>query len=117
DDFPSFNDKNAAHVAVKKQFHRRTQTELRKFIYECSMESEADRMEFRRHFILVVLKMFLCPTTQPVISAWHIPPILDVSNPRRFIWPMKIFNWLKKAIKKYQLKKNKTCEGCMFALL
>ncbi|XP_015936514.1 FRIGIDA-like protein 3 isoform X1 [Arachis duranensis] len=117
DDFPSFNDKNAAHVAVKNQFHRRTQTELRKFIYECSMESEADRMEFRRHFILVVLKMFLCPTTQPAISAWHIPPILDVSNPRRFIWPMKIFNWLKQAIKKYQLKKNKTCEGCMFALL
>ncbi|KAL4321295.1 hypothetical protein AHAS_Ahas14G0096200 [Arachis hypogaea] len=81
------------------------------------MESEADRLKFQQHFLLVVLKMFLCPhNTRSYLSMAH-PPILDVSDPRRFNWPMKIFNWLTKVIEGYQLKNNKTYKGCMFALL
>ncbi|KAL4316126.1 hypothetical protein AHAS_Ahas15G0253900 [Arachis hypogaea] len=37
-----------------------------------------DRMEFRKHFILLVLKMFLCLAMQHVISLWHIDTVLDV---------------------------------------
>ncbi|XLT07205.1 hypothetical protein HN51_045954 [Arachis hypogaea] len=48
------------------------------------MATESDRMKFRRYFLLVVMKMFMCPTTQQVISPWHIYPVLDVFDPRRF---------------------------------
>ncbi|XLS51396.1 hypothetical protein HN51_012073 [Arachis hypogaea] len=80
------------------------------------MDTEDDRMEFRRHFILLVLKMFLYPTMQHVILPWHIDISLDVSDPRRYCWLLHIFKSLEQAIK-YQRKKNKSCEGCMFALL
>ncbi|RYQ92368.1 hypothetical protein Ahy_B09g098573 [Arachis hypogaea] len=81
------------------------------------MDIEDDRMEFRGHFILLVLKMFLCPTVQHIISPWHNDTILDVSDPGRYRWLLHIFKSLEQAIRKYQRKKNKSCEGCMFALL
>ncbi|KAL4345299.1 hypothetical protein AHAS_Ahas11G0264500 [Arachis hypogaea] len=55
------------------------------------MATESDRMEFRRYFILVVLKIFN--------------------------WPLHNLKWLDKAVEKYKLKGNKTCEGCMFVVL
>ncbi|XP_020975790.1 uncharacterized protein LOC110270507 [Arachis ipaensis] len=81
------------------------------------MDTEADRMNFRRYFILVVLKMFLCPTSQQTISPWHIPPILDVSDRSKFNWAHKTFKWLGKAIETHQNKKLETCGGYMFALM
>ncbi|RYQ96543.1 hypothetical protein Ahy_B08g092330 [Arachis hypogaea] len=95
----------------------RSTTELRDLVYRCPMATESDRMEFRRYFILVVMKMFLCPTTQQVISPWHIHPVLDVSDPRRFNWPLEILKWFDTAVEKYKLKGNKTCEDCMFVML
>ncbi|KAL4307103.1 hypothetical protein AHAS_Ahas16G0244800 [Arachis hypogaea] len=81
------------------------------------MDTEADKINFRRHFILVVLKMFLCPTSQQTISPWHISPILDVSDPSKFNWVQKTFKWLGKVIETHQNKKLETCGGCMFALM
>ncbi|QHN86979.1 uncharacterized protein DS421_16g550990 [Arachis hypogaea] len=81
------------------------------------METEQQRMTFRRYFILIVLKMFLNPTSQKTISPWHLPPILDVSNPRRFHWPYQILKWLRDAIRKFQDENRETCGGCMFVLL
>ncbi|RYQ98791.1 hypothetical protein Ahy_B07g086589 [Arachis hypogaea] len=81
------------------------------------MEIEQQRMTFRRYFIMVVLKMFLNPTSQQTISPWHLPPILDVSNPRRFHWPYHILKKLRDAIRKFQDENRKTCGGCMFVLL
>ncbi|KAL4288501.1 hypothetical protein AHAS_Ahas19G0292500 [Arachis hypogaea] len=66
DPFPALDDSNPCHVAIKNRFHRRTTTELWDLVYSCPMATESDRMEFRRYFILVVMKMFLCPTTQQV---------------------------------------------------
>ncbi|KAL4307295.1 hypothetical protein AHAS_Ahas16G0264000 [Arachis hypogaea] len=60
-------------MAIKNQFNRATATKLRDYIYECSMDSEANRMKFQRHFILLVMQMFLCLTTQQVLLLWHIP--------------------------------------------
>ncbi|XP_025687085.1 uncharacterized protein [Arachis hypogaea] len=117
DDFPPFDASNADHVSTRRRFHRLNTIQLRQFVNQCTLDTEDDRIEFRRHFILLVLKMFLCPTVQHVISPWHIDTILDVSDPGRFRWPLHIFKSLEQAIRKYQCKKNKSCEGCMFALL
>ncbi|QHN95746.1 uncharacterized protein DS421_18g612360 [Arachis hypogaea] len=117
DPFPALDESNPSHVAIKNRFHRRSTTELRDLVYSCPMTTESERMEFRRYFILVVMKMFLCPTTQQVLSPWHIYPVLDVSDPRRFNWPLEILKWFDTAVEKYKLKGNKTCEGCMFVVL
>ncbi|XLS81070.1 hypothetical protein HN51_046901, partial [Arachis hypogaea] len=117
DDFPPFDSSNAAHVSIKTRYHRLKTVQLRHFVRHCPMDTEDDRMEFRRHFILLVLKMFLCPTVQHVISPWHIDTVLDVSDPARYRWPLHIFNSLEQAIRKYQHKKNKSCDGCMLGLL
>ncbi|KAL4343051.1 hypothetical protein AHAS_Ahas11G0039700 [Arachis hypogaea] len=117
DPFPALDESNPSHVAIKNRFHRRSTTELRDLVYSCPMATESDRMEFRRYFILVVMKIFLCPTTQQVFSPWHIYPVLDVSDPRRFNWPLEILKWFDTAVERYKLKWNKTCEGCMFVML
>ncbi|XLT12655.1 hypothetical protein HN51_058345, partial [Arachis hypogaea] len=117
DDFPPLDSSNAAHVSIKTRYHRLKTVQLRHFVRHCPMDTEDDRIEFRRHFILLVLKMFLCPTVQHVISPWHIDTVLDVFDPTRYRWPLHIFNSLEQAIKKYQHKNNKSCECCMLGLL
>ncbi|QHN87045.1 uncharacterized protein DS421_16g551580 [Arachis hypogaea] len=117
DPIPELQKKNASHLAIKREFQKKTTTQLRDFVFACPMETEQQRMTFRRYFILVVLKMFLNPTSQQTISPWHLPPILDVSNPRRFYWPYQILKWLRDAIRKFQDENRETCGGCMFMLL
>ncbi|RYR77598.1 hypothetical protein Ahy_A01g002121 [Arachis hypogaea] len=117
DGITELNKENASHGALKRQFQKKITTQLHDFVYGYQMDTEEQRMDFRRHFILVVLKMFLCPTSQQTISPWHIPPILDVSNPRRFHWPHSILKWLQDAIQKFQNAKRETCGRCMFILL
>ncbi|KAL4396777.1 hypothetical protein AHAS_Ahas01G0125800 [Arachis hypogaea] len=117
DPFQTLDETNPAHVAIKKRFHRRTATELWDLVYNCPTAIESDRMEFRRYFLLVVIKMFLCPTTQQVNLPWHIYPVLDVSDLKRFNWPLQTLKWFDTAVEKYKLKGNKTCEGCMFVML
>ncbi|RYR42150.1 hypothetical protein Ahy_A08g038610 [Arachis hypogaea] len=107
DPFPALDESNSSHVAIKNGFHRRSTTELRDLVYSCPMTTESDRMKFRRYFILVVMKMFLCPTTQQVLSPLHIYPVLDVSDPRRFNWPLEILKWFDTAVEKYKLKGKK----------
>ncbi|KAL4393542.1 hypothetical protein AHAS_Ahas02G0062400 [Arachis hypogaea] len=67
DPFPALDESNPSHVTIKNRFYRRSTTELRDLVYSCPMTTESDRMEFRRYFILVVIKMFLCPTTQQIL--------------------------------------------------
>ncbi|QHO28363.1 uncharacterized protein DS421_7g215990 [Arachis hypogaea] len=110
-------EKNESNLAIKREFQKKTTTQLRDFLFACPMETEQQRMTFRRYFIIIVLKMFLNPTSQQTISPWHLPPILDVSNPRRFHWPYQILKWLQDAIRKFQDEKRKTYGGCMFVLL
>ncbi|RYR19360.1 hypothetical protein Ahy_B03g064124 isoform F [Arachis hypogaea] len=117
DDFPPFDCGNVSHASIKRRFHRLKTIQHRCFVNHCAMETVDDRMEFRRHFILLVLKMFLCLTVQHVISSWHIDIILDVSDMGRYRWPLHIFNLLEQAIRKYQRRNNKSCESCIFALL
>ncbi|KAL4344785.1 hypothetical protein AHAS_Ahas11G0213100 [Arachis hypogaea] len=78
DDFLPFDDRNDAHVSIKRRFHRLKTIQLRHFVNQCAMDTEDDRIEFRRHFILLILKMFLCLTVQYVISPWYIDTVLDV---------------------------------------
>ncbi|XLS45413.1 hypothetical protein HN51_002279 [Arachis hypogaea] len=114
---PELQKTNPSHLAIKAEFQKKTTSQLREFVFACPMETEQQRMRFRRYFILVVLKMFLNPTSQQTISPWHLPPILDVSNPRRFHWPYHILKWLRDAISKFQDENRETCGGCMFVLL
>ncbi|QHN82588.1 uncharacterized protein DS421_20g697160 [Arachis hypogaea] len=110
-------EKNESHLAIKREFQKKTTTQLRDFVFACPMETEQQRMTFRMYFIMVVLKMFLNPTSQQTISPWHLPPILDVSNPRRFHWPYHILKWLRDVIRKFQDENRETCGGCLFVLL
>ncbi|QHO39232.1 uncharacterized protein DS421_4g127310 [Arachis hypogaea] len=114
---PELQKTNPSHLAIKAEFQKKTTSQLREFVFACPMETEQQRMRFRRYFILVVLKMFLNLTSQQTISPWHLPPILDVSNPRRFHWPYHILKWLRDAISKFQDENRETCGGCMFVLL
>ncbi|XLS59915.1 hypothetical protein HN51_009670 [Arachis hypogaea] len=79
---PRIAEKNPSHLVIKVEFQKKTTTQLREFVFAYPIETEQQRMSFRRYFIMVVLKMFLNPTSQQTISPWHLPPILDVSNPR-----------------------------------
>ncbi|QHO27699.1 uncharacterized protein DS421_7g210270 [Arachis hypogaea] len=55
---PELQKKKESHLAIKREFQKKTTTQLRDFVFACPMETEQQRMTFRRYIIMVVLKMF-----------------------------------------------------------
>ncbi|MED6193515.1 hypothetical protein PIB30_020317 [Stylosanthes scabra] len=95
-----------------------TLTELKAFVTNCPMETNEKRREFREAFILLLVKSFLCPTTNNYISPErHLPLVVDVANPRGYNWSLQIFTWIKDSIRDFQRKGIKHLSSCMFILV
>ncbi|MED6219175.1 hypothetical protein PIB30_033383 [Stylosanthes scabra] len=78
-EFPSLDKKNPEHEQIKSTFQGKSLKWLKDFVLVCPMTSEEDKRAFRRAFLLMVVKGFLCPTPSASISPeMHLPPILDV---------------------------------------
>ncbi|MED6138067.1 hypothetical protein PIB30_070850 [Stylosanthes scabra] len=117
-EFSSFDKKNPEHEQIKSMFQGKSLKWLKDFVLVYPMTSEEKRRVFRRTFLLMVVKDFLCPTPSASISPeMHLPSILDVENPMKYNWSLQSFHWLRDGINEYQNKGKKHIGGCTFALL
>ncbi|MED6136915.1 hypothetical protein PIB30_060179 [Stylosanthes scabra] len=87
-------------AALKLRWGPMTLTKLKSFVTTCPMNSNEARREFREGFILLLAKIFLCPTTNKFISPErYLPLVLDVVNTRKYNWSLQIFTWIKDSIR------------------
>ncbi|MED6144302.1 hypothetical protein PIB30_014384 [Stylosanthes scabra] len=94
-----------------------SQCSLTESVKSCTIESDEDRIKFRRHFILLICKCFFFPSPRPTISEKHINAVIDVSDPMKIYWARYIYDDIIKEVEEFQNKGKKTIDGCMYALL
>ncbi|MED6196439.1 hypothetical protein PIB30_047521 [Stylosanthes scabra] len=118
DDFPKLDKRNPEHQKIKDTWAGKSTTKIREFVINCPVETQRQRVEFRRAFLLIVVKTFLCPTTTSIISPdRHLPPILEVDNPMKFNWTYQILHWLRDGIRDFQQRGVFHIGGCTFVLI
>ncbi|QHO02152.1 uncharacterized protein DS421_13g421380 [Arachis hypogaea] len=107
----------AAEHRLVNSFTGKTQADLKRDIITCSMQSDVDRINFRRQFIMLIAKCFFFPSPKATISDIYIRAAIDVSNPRKMYWARYIYDFLIEEVLRFQDVGKKTVDGCMFALL
>ncbi|RYR59240.1 hypothetical protein Ahy_A05g025085 [Arachis hypogaea] len=79
--------------------------------------NEQDHLMFKRIFILYIQMAFLLPTTMNKISPVHLAPIFKMDRIIKGNWGAHVLNFIIKGITNYILKKKKSIDGCLFALM
>ncbi|RYR08918.1 hypothetical protein Ahy_B05g076798 [Arachis hypogaea] len=81
------------------------------------VENEQDCLMFKRIFILYIQMAFLLPTKISKVSPVHIAPIFEMKKITEGNWGAHVLNFIIKGITNYRLKKKKSIEGCLYALM
>ncbi|QHO59691.1 uncharacterized protein DS421_3g101130 [Arachis hypogaea] len=115
DSFPKLDPKK--HRNLIDTFEGKTQKEVKTHVIRCSVTTEVEKEEFRRYFIMFVMKAFLFASSNKYITNSFIPGVIDVRNPMRFFWGRHIYDCVKEGLRKYKEDGIRTIDGCMFALL
>ncbi|XLT30773.1 hypothetical protein HN873_062065 [Arachis hypogaea] len=115
DSFPKLDPKK--HRNLIDTFEGRTQKEVKTHVIRCSVTTEVEKEEFRRYFIIFVMKAFLFASSNKYITNSFISGVIDVRNPMRFFWDRHIYDCVKEGLRKYKEDGIRTIDGCMFALL
>ncbi|RYR58915.1 hypothetical protein Ahy_A05g024774 isoform A [Arachis hypogaea] len=72
---------------------------------------------FKRIFILYIQMAFLLPRTINKISLVHLAPIFNMDRIIEGNWGAYVLNFIIKGITNYRLKKKKSIDDCLFALM
>ncbi|RYR47612.1 hypothetical protein Ahy_A07g033556 [Arachis hypogaea] len=99
---------------IFKQFQGKTLKYLTDQMMRISVENEQDRLIFKRIFILYIQMAFLLPTTINKISPVHLAPIFKMDKITEGNWGAL---FIIKSITNFRLKKKKSIDGCIFALM
>ncbi|KAL4365382.1 hypothetical protein AHAS_Ahas07G0100500 [Arachis hypogaea] len=102
---------------IFRRFQWKTLKNLTDENMSIGVENEQDRLIFERIFILYIQMVFLLPTTINKISPVHIVPIFKMNKITEGNWRAHMLNFIIKGINNYHLKKKKSIEGCLFALM
>ncbi|QHO21338.1 uncharacterized protein DS421_11g345800 [Arachis hypogaea] len=106
----------AEHQLVNS-FTGKTQADLKMDVITYLMQSNADRINFQRQFIMLIAKCLFFSSPKATVSDIHIRAAIDVSNPRKIYWARYIYDFLIEGVLRFQDVGKKTVDGCMFALL
>ncbi|RYR51592.1 hypothetical protein Ahy_A06g026580 [Arachis hypogaea] len=78
---------------------------------------QKDHLMFKRIFILYIQMAFLLPTTINKIPPMDLAPIFKMDTIKESNWGGHVLNFIIKGITDYNLKKKKSINGCLFALM
>ncbi|MED6162211.1 hypothetical protein PIB30_068289 [Stylosanthes scabra] len=100
-----------------KFFQGKTQAALSSLIFNTKVDTEENKVLFKRAFLLYILKCFLLPTLAPNITPRALPTPFDLENTRNKNWALHVHNFLLEEIEKAKKNNAKSVSGCCYALM
>ncbi|RYQ96955.1 hypothetical protein Ahy_B08g092897 [Arachis hypogaea] len=99
-----------------KEIYKRFQEKILKNLIDemvnIGVDNDQDRLMFKRIFILYIQMTFLLPTTINKVSPIHMAPIFRMDNITDHV-----LDFIIKGTSNYHLKKKKSIDGCLYALM
>ncbi|QHN86593.1 uncharacterized protein DS421_16g547610 [Arachis hypogaea] len=113
----NYKDLSEDDKQIFRRFQGKTLKNLTDEMMTIGIDNEQDRLMFKRIFILYIQMAFLLPTTINKISPVHLAPIFKMDTITERNWGAHVLNFIIKGITDYNLKKKKSIDGCLFALM
>ncbi|QHO15682.1 uncharacterized protein DS421_10g297020 [Arachis hypogaea] len=102
---------------IFRRFQGNTLKKLTDEMMSIGVENEQEWLMFKRIFILYIHMMFLLPSTITKVSPMHIAPIFEMEKITEGNWGAHVLNFIIKGITNYRLKKKKSIDRCLYALM
>ncbi|MED6177890.1 hypothetical protein PIB30_102411, partial [Stylosanthes scabra] len=100
-----------------KFFQGKTQAALSSLIFNTKVDTEENRVLFKRAFLLYIQKCFLLPTSVPNVTPRALPTLFVLENTRNKNWALHVHNFLLEEIEKAKKNNAKSVSGCCYALI
>ncbi|MED6150574.1 hypothetical protein PIB30_073651 [Stylosanthes scabra] len=100
-----------------KFFQGKTQAVLSSLIFNTKVDTEENKILFKRAFLLYIQKCFLLPTSAPNVTPRAFPTLFDLENTRNKNWALHVHNFLLEEIEKAKKNNAKSVSGCCYALM
>ncbi|QHN85922.1 uncharacterized protein DS421_16g541540 [Arachis hypogaea] len=113
----SYKELSKENKQIFKRFQGKTLKSLTDEMMSIGVGNEQDRLMFKRIFVLYIQMAFLLPTTINKISPVHLAPIFKMDKIKEGNWGAHVLNFIIKDITNYNLKKKKSIDGYLFALM
>ncbi|RYR03340.1 hypothetical protein Ahy_B06g082228 [Arachis hypogaea] len=113
----SYKNLSEENQLIFRRFQGNTLKKLTDEMMSIGVENEQDRLMFKRIFILYIQMAFLSSSTITKVSPVHIAPIFEMEKITEGNWGAYVLNFLLKGITNYRLKKKKSIDGCLYALM
>ncbi|RYR04022.1 hypothetical protein Ahy_B06g083536 [Arachis hypogaea] len=84
---------------------------------DIGVNTNEDRIMFKRIFIIYIQMAFLLPTTINKVFPVHMPPIFHLDNIREWNWDSHVFEFIIKGISEHHLKKKISIDDCLYTLI
>ncbi|QHO56951.1 uncharacterized protein DS421_3g78190 [Arachis hypogaea] len=102
---------------IFRRFQGKTLKNLTDEMMSIGVENEQDCLMFKRIFIIYIQMAFQLPTRINKISPVHLALIFKMDKIKEGNWGAHVLNFILKGITNYNLKKKKSIDGCLFALM
>ncbi|KAL4337681.1 hypothetical protein AHAS_Ahas12G0134500 [Arachis hypogaea] len=112
-----FKDLSEENKVIFRRFQGKTLKNLTDEMMNIGVDNDQDRLMFKRIFILYIQMAFLLPTTINKVSHVHLAPIFWIDNITEGNWGAHVLNFIIKGITNYHLKKKKSIDDCLYALM
>ncbi|RYR09429.1 hypothetical protein Ahy_B05g077748 [Arachis hypogaea] len=113
----SFKDLSEDNKVIFRRFQGKTLKNLTDEIMNIGVDNDENRLIFKRIFILYIQMAFLLPTTINKVSPVHLAPIFQMDKITEGNWGSHVLDFIVKGISNYHLKKKKSNDGCLYALM
>ncbi|MED6140985.1 hypothetical protein PIB30_098943 [Stylosanthes scabra] len=108
---------SAEDYTAYKFFQGKTQATLSSLIFNTKVDTEENKVLFKRAFLLYIQKCFLFPTSAPNVTPRALPTLFDPENTRNKNWALHVHNFLLEEIEKASKNNAKSVSGCCYALM
>ncbi|RYR04435.1 hypothetical protein Ahy_B06g084159 [Arachis hypogaea] len=113
----SYKNLSEENKLIFRRFQGNTLKKLTDDMMSIGVENEQDRLMFKRIFILYIQMVFLLPSTITKVFSMHIALIFEMEKITEGNWGAHVLNFIIKGITNYRLKKKKSIDECLYALM
>ncbi|MED6168685.1 hypothetical protein PIB30_013667 [Stylosanthes scabra] len=104
-------------LAVFKMFQGKNQADLTRLVLRTPVDTEANRIFFKRAFLIFIQKYFLLATSSPSVTPRALPTLFGIETTRERNWALHMHDFLLEEVKKAKHNNTKAIHGCCYVLM
>ncbi|MED6119595.1 hypothetical protein PIB30_013232 [Stylosanthes scabra] len=104
-------------LAVFKMFQGKHQADLKRVVLRTPVDTEANRILFKRVFLIFIQKCFLLATSSPNVTSRALPTLFRLETTRERNWALHVHDFLLEKVNKAKQNNTKAIHGCCYVLM